>query len=109
MEITRRTYQTEGVTTTENAKYEVSYTISENIQTKELTLDSLACVVKTKVKQQVPTATGESIEQEVEVEAGTFRIQYGRFTCVDGFPYSDKIIAYLTDFNTIVQSIITKQ
>jgi hypothetical protein len=50
MEITRRTYQTEGVTTTENAKYEVSYTISENIQTKELTLDTLACVVKTTVK-----------------------------------------------------------
>lgn len=109
MEITKRTYQTEGVTTTENAKYEVSYNISENIETKELTLDTLTCVVKTTVKQQIPTATSESIEQDVEVEAGTFRIQYGRFTCVDGFPYSNKTITYLTDFNAIVQSIITKQ
>lgn len=107
MEITKRTYKTEGVTTTVNGKYEVSYTLSENIDTKELALDQLACVVKKTVKQQIPTATGESIEQDVEVEVGTFRILYGRYTCTDGFPYDAKLALYFSDFNDIVQNIVS--
>lgn len=108
MEIKKRTFRTDAVSVTDNAKYEISYIVNEDVNTKELELESLSCIVRKPTEQKFPSADGlTTTVQTVDIELGTLRIQYGRFTCTDGFPYDTNFMLYITDFNEIVQSIVT--
>lgn len=100
LQLKRTTTINECTATTENATYEVRYTIIGS----QLQTVSADIIIKTLV--DAPTSDGKTVKQEQCNNIGRVSMEYGIFKAPN-LPYSEKIPSYMFDFVQIVNEIIT--
>lgn len=99
LEIKKTTVTNEAVMQTENAKYNVVYTIESQ------TLRSVTVSIITTRMVEVPDAEGNTQQQPQEMEIGQLLLEDSTFKTY-GIPYSDKLPAYVGDFTKIINEIV---
>lgn len=100
MKIKSTKFIREAEETTDNARYELVYTVAGDI------LQSVIATVFDKIKVAVPGGVdGSPAEQEVEQQIGVLYLENGVMRPNAPFPYSSKYHLYIADFTNIINEI----
>ncbi|WP_106831169.1 hypothetical protein [Parabacteroides pacaensis] len=99
LEIKKTTVTNEAFMETENAKYNVIYTIESQM------LRTVTASIITTQMVEVPDAEGNTVQQPQEMEIGQLILEDSTFKTYS-LPYSDKLPAYVGDFIKIINEIV---
>lgn len=100
MNVTKTTVINEAEKVTANGRYEIRYTVAGNV------LQSVTAVVCDTVEREYQNAGGDTVRREENVRVGELVMEYSMFrTASTGFPYSEKLPLYISDFIEIINEI----
>lgn len=102
MKIKSTTITQEGEVKTENARYDVSYTIKDN------QLQVVTAQVNIASSIEVPDGNGGTITQEHYTPLGSLALEYSTLKAPQ-FPYTEKYPVYVSEFMDIITEITQKK